>query len=255
MIKEMSLVGDIRGHVQGNDDISVDDIQKLTEIVANGQAADLDRCDVNGDGSVTVTDIIWLQYFWAFNEWPDASAAVRSFGQTTSGSDAVTMETVATEGNITRIAVSLTGETPFRAFQIAMQLPEGAKVVGQHMGDRVVSGWLMHSEAMEGNVRFMTISENDKPFTGSEGAVLYVDIENLQGEVVLTEALFTDTQFNEANLQNGSVTTGIRQMISNALEGASKRVYNIGGAMMDSLIKGINIIRNADGATQKVLKK
>ena len=255
MIKEMSLVGDIRGHVQGNDDISVDDIQKLTEIVANGQAADLDRCDVNGDGSVTVTDIIWLQYFWAFNEWPDASAAVRSFGQTTSGSDAVTMETVATEGNITRIAVSLTGETPFRAFQIAMQLPEGAKVVGQHMGDRVVSGWLMHSEAMEGNVRFMTISENDKPFTGSEGAVLYVDIENLQGEVVLTEALFTDTQFNEANLQNGSVTTGIRQMISNALEGASKRVYNIGGAMMDSLRKGINIIRNADGTTQKVLKK
>lgn len=255
MIKEMSLVGDIRGHVQGNDDISVDDIQKLTEIVANGQAADLDRCDVNGDGSVTVTDIIWLQYFWAFNEWPDAPAAVRSFGQTTSGSDAVTMETVATEGNITRIAVSLTGETPFRAFQIAMQLPEGAKVVGQHMGDRVVSGWLMHSEAMEGNVRFMTISENDKPFTGSEGAVLYVDIENLQGEVVLTEALFTDTQFNEANLQNGSVTTGIRQMISNALEGASKRVYNIGGAMMDSLRKGINIIRNADGTTQKVLKK
>ena len=254
-IKEMSLVGDIRGHVQGNDDISVDDIQKLTEIVANGQTADLDRCDVNGDGSVTVTDIIWLQYFWAFNEWPDAPAAVRSFGQTTSGSDAVTMETVATEGNITRIAVSLTGETPFRAFQIAMQLPEGAKVVGQHMGDRVVSGWLMHSEAMEGNVRFMTISENDKPFTGSEGAVLYVDIENLQGEVVLTEALFTDTQFNEANLQNGSVTTGIRQMISNALEGASKRVYNIGGAMMDSLRKGINIIRNADGTTQKVLKK
>ena len=255
MIKEMSLVGDIRGHVQGNDDISVDDIQKLTEIVANGQAADLDRCDVNGDGSVTVTDIIWLQYFWAFNEWPDAPAAVRSFGQTTSGSDAVTMETVATEGNITRIAVNLTGETPFRAFQIAMQLPEGAKVVGQHMGDRVVSGWLMHSKAMEGNVRFMTISENDKPFTGSEGAVLYVDIENLQGEVVLTEALFTDTQFNEANLQNGSVTTGIRQMISNALEGASKRVYNIGGAMMDSLRKGINIIRNADGTTQKVLKK
>lgn len=255
MIKEMSLVGDIRGHVQGNDDISVDDIQKLTEIVANGQAADLDRCDVNGDGSVTVTDIIWLQYFWAFNEWPDAPAAVRSFGQTTSGSDAVTMETVATEGTITRIAVSLTGETPFRAFQIAMQLPEGAKVVSQHMGNRVVSGWLMHSKAMEGNVRFMTISENDKPFTGSEGAVLYVDIENLQGEVVLTEALFTDTQFNEANLQNGSVTTGIRQMISNALEGASKRVYNIGGAMMDSLRKGINIIRNADGTTQKVLKK
>ena len=44
-------------------------------------------------------------------------------------------------------------------------------------------------------------------------------------------------------------------MISNALEGASKRVYNIGGAMMDSLRKGINIIRNADGTTQKVLKK
>jgi hypothetical protein len=32
-------------------------------------------------------------------------------------------------------------------------------------------------------------------------------------------------------------------------------IYNLGGRMMNGLKKGINIIRNASGETQKVIKK
>lgn len=257
MIKDYSLEQTVKGHITGGETIDTEDIQALSNIIANAQegTADMDRCDVNGDGRVTVTDIIWLQYFWAFNEWPDGTTNARYYGEA-GGSDNVSMEVVSTNGNVTRIAVNLNNETAaYRAFQIGLQLPAGAKVTGQSFGSRVSNGYLMHSENNEGFVRFMTISNLNTPFEGQQGAVLYVDVENLQGgSVQMTEAYFTDTQFNDVDLQNGSETTGITQRIMNAVENAGQKVYNLGGRMMDGLKKGINIVVGNDGTTKKVIK-
>lgn len=255
LLKDMSLEEEIKGHITGGETIEPEDIMALTDIIANGQEAaqDLERCDVNGDGHISVTDIIWLQYFWAFNEWPEVPAAVRAESNATS--DAVKLQVVSTNGNITRVAVNLNNEDSYRAFQIGMQLPAGAKIVGQSFGERVVDGYLMHSESANGSARFMTISSVDKSFAGNEGAVLYVDIENLNGGVTLTEAYFTNTAFGEADLLNGDEATGIRETIANAWDSATQKFYDVSGRMLNSLKNGINIIRNADGTSTKVLKK
>ena len=254
MIKDMSLEEDARGHITGGETIEAADIQALASMIANQQEgdADLSRCDLNGDGKVTVTDIIWLQYFWAFNEWPDAANAAPS---RSGSSDAVSMEVVSTENNVTRVAVNLSNSDAYRAFQIGMQLPAGAKVVGQSLGSRVESGYLMHSENTEGSVRFMNIAGMGSEYAGSEGAVLCVDIENLNGEIELTEAYFTNTRLMEADLTATGGTTGIMSTISNALETAGQTIYNMGGKVMNSLKKGINIIRNSDGSSKKVVVK
>ena len=254
MIKDYSLEDDKRGHITGGDDITTDDIMALSDIIANSQEgdADLERCDVNGDGHISVTDIIWLQYFWAFNEWPDAPAAARGEGGHINNS--VSLETMAT-GDVTRIAINLNNDTAFRAFQIGLQLPAGAKVVGQSFGSRVTNGYLMQSENKEGFVRFMTISANNRPFEGNSGAVLYVDVENMQGSVQLIESFFTDTAYREANLLNGNESTGIVETISNAIETAGQKIYDFGGRVLRGLKKGVNIIRNSDGTTTKVIKK
>jgi hypothetical protein len=252
-VKDLSLAEDVKGHITGGDEIGADDVQALINIIINGQEGeqDLEICDINGDGRITVTDIIWLQFFDIFHEWPNMAAAARGGYEM---SDAVKMEVVSTRGNITRLAINLSNNDSYRAFQIGMQLPAGAKVVGQSLGDRVENAYLMHSQATEGNVRFMTIAFNSE-FAGNEGAVLYVDVENLNGDVALTEAYFTNVELNEADLLSSGQTTSIRESITNALESAGQKIYNMGGRVMNGLKKGINIIRRNDGSNEKVIVK
>jgi len=62
--------------------------------------------------------------------------------------------------------------------------------------------------------------------------------------------------YNEADLTaTGNQTTGIAERITNAIDSAAQKVYNLGGRLMEGVKKGINIIRNADGTTTKVVKK
>ena len=256
-LKDMSLAEDVKGHiVPGKDEIDTDDMEALADIILNGEeaTADLARCDVNGDGDVDVTDLVWLRYFLVHGEWPNAQAAAApalyTFGN--GGINNVTMEATA-NGNITRVAVNLTNETEFKHFQLNLQLPMGAKVVGQRLGERVEGANLLIAQN-DNEVRMLAVSTANNVFAGNEGAVVYLDIENLTGDVNIEKVIFVDTALNGHRL-NSAGTTGIADRISNAIENAGQKIYDLGGRLMNSVKKGINIIRNADGSTKKVINK
>ena len=255
-LKDMSLAEDVKGHiVPGKDEIDTDDMEALADIILNGEeaTADLARCDVNGDGDVDVTDLVWLRYFLVHGEWPNVQAAapaLYTFGN--GGINNVTMEATA-NGNITRVAVNLTNETEFKHFQLNLQLPMGAKVVGQRLGERVEGANLLIAQN-DNEVRMLAVSTANNVFAGNEGAVVYLDIENLTGDVTIEKVIFVDTALNGHRLNAGE-TTGIADRISNAIENAGQKIYDLGGRLMNSVKKGINIIRNADGSTKKVINK
>lgn len=255
-LKDMSLAEDVKGHiVPGKEEIDTDDMEALADIILNGEeaTADLARCDVNGDGDVDVTDLVWLRYFLVHGEWPNAQAAapaLYTFGN--GGINNVTMEATA-NGNITRVAINLTNETEFKHFQLNLQLPMGAKVVGQRLGERVEGANLLIAQN-DNEVRMLAVSTANNVFAGNEGAVVYLDIENLTGDVNIEKVIFVDTALNGHRLNAGE-TTGIADRISNAIENAGQKIYDLGGRLMNSVKKGINIIRNADGSTKKVINK
>ena len=251
-LKDMSLVEDVKGHISGNDDISTDDLEDLADIILNAQeeSADMDRCDISGDGEVDVTDLVWLRYFLVHGDWPNSAATARA--DMASANDYINMEVVSVENNVTRIAINLDNETVFNHFQLNVQLPEGAKVVGQTLGERVEGANLMMAQNGT-TVRMLAISTANNVFAGNEGAVVYIDIEDLNGEVNIEKAIFTDTELN-GHLLTANSTTSIRESITNALQAAGQKIYNMGGKMMNGLKKGVNIIRNADGSAKKVMK-
>lgn len=252
LLKDMSLAEDVKGHISGNDDITTDDLEALADIILNAQekTADKERCDVSGDGEVDVTDLVWLRYFLVHRNWPTVAAAAR--GDMVSANDHINMEVVSVENNVTRIAINLDNESVFNHFQLNVQLPEGAKVVSQTLGERVEGANLMMAQNGT-TVRMLAISTANNVFAGNNGAVAYLDIEGLNGEVNIEKAIFTDTELN-GHLLTANSTTSIRENITNALQSAGQKIYNLGGKMMNGLKKGVNIIRNADGSTKKVMK-
>lgn len=251
-VKDLSLAEDVKGHISGNDDITTDDLEALADIILNAQeeTADKERCDISGDGAVDVTDLVWLRYFLVHGDWPTVAAAAR--GDMVSANDHINMEVVSVENNVTRIAINLDNESVFNHFQLNVQLPEGAKVVSQTLGERVEGANLMMAQNGT-TVRMLAISTANNVFAGNNGAVAYLDIEGLNGEVNIQKAIFTDTELN-GHLLTANSTTSIRENITNALQSAGQKIYNLGGKMMNGLKKGVNIIRNADGSTKKVMK-
>lgn len=253
-LKDMSLAEDKKGHIANggaNEEITTDDLEALVDIILNDEECDLDACDVNGDGEVDVTDLVWLRYFLVHNDWPVANA-VREMAS--NANDAINMQVVSVDGNITRLAINLTNETMFRDFQIKMQLPAGAKLVGKSLGERVEGVNLMSAGA-NGTVSFVALGTTKGAINGEEGAVLYLDVENLNGVVTIGKAIFVDNSLVGHDLTSTSEATGIRETIANALNSATQKFFDVSGRMMNSLKNGINIIRNNDGTSQKVLKK
>ena len=254
-LKDMSLAEDKKGHIANggaNEEITTDDLEALVDIILNDEEYDLDACDLNGDGEVDVTDLVWLRYFLVHNDWPVANA-VREMAS--NANDAINMQVVSVDGNITRLAINLSNETMFRDFQIKMQLPAGAKLVGKSLGERVEGVNLMSSDAANGTVSFVALGTSKGAINGEEGAVLYLDVENLNGVVTIGKAIFVDNSLVGHDLTSTSEATGIRETIANAVNSATQKFFDVSGRMMNSLKNGINIIRNNDGTSKKVLKK
>jgi len=136
-------------------------------------------------------------------------------------------------------------------------LPEGMTIVDMTLGDRAANSHkLMSRKQADGSMRVLTSSIKGETFSGNEGAVLYIDVktgdEYMNGSVELTNILFSDTNANTRTFKIGSEATGIDTL--STFESLKQQVYSLGGKMMNGLKKGVNIIRNADGSTKKVVK-
>ena len=161
--------------------------------------------------------------------------------------------------NVRRYAISLQNTEDYTAFQLDVVLPEGMKIVGQSLSDRAGQSHKLYSRAQQdGSIRLLASSVKGESFSGSEGAVLYIDVETTSefkgGSVEMMNILFSDVyaQTRAFAIGNGGEATGID--ITAAMQTLKQKVYDLGGRMMNGLKKGVNIIQGADGQTKKVVK-
>ena len=174
----------------------------------------------------------------------------RYYSARSAEADALTTTTTMVNG-LRRIALNLNNAEEYTAAQMDVVLPEGMNIVNAQLGSRNSSHNLFVGSEKNGRQRIVISSSQLRTFEGNEGAVLYLDVEG-QGEVSFNNVIFATTHA-QSKLFNvdGAQTTGIAS-VKAAAEG--EQVYSIGGRLMNAVKKGINIIRRADGTTQKVIK-
>jgi hypothetical protein len=206
----------------------------LNEVVNKTNNADY---DLNGDGKVDILDINkWVAIF----NGEEASAAARGIN---SNSDAAVLEVLGTENGVTRLAINLSSEDVYRGLQIDVN----GTVLAAKATSRAAEGMGLY----KGTSRVVLSSMYGKEIAAGEGTVLTLDVNGFTGEA---QGLFVNAagQAVTFNLATGEVTA-IDGVETN--QGFMQKVYNLGGKLMDGLKKGINIIRNSDGSTKKVVVK
>lgn len=203
--------------------------------------------DVNRDGKISIADVTLIAAKVTNGLWPSLGGTlnapmVESENLTVSAED---------NNGVQRIAINLENRKDYVACQMDIILPAGMTVVGESVGNRA-NGHALYSKDIDGVHRVVISTIENNSFTNGS-AILYLDVQGGSiDKVALDKVIFAEANGRETTI-TGSDATGINGMEA---EGSLKqKIYTVGGQLLDKVKQGINIVRNANGKTQKVTGK
>lgn len=203
--------------------------------------------DVNRDGKISVADVTLIAAKVTNGIWPSLGGYLNA---PMVGSENLTVSAEDNNG-VQRIAINLENRKDYVACQMDIILPAGMTVVGESVGNRA-NGHALYSKDIDGVHRVVISTIENNCFTNGS-AILYLDVQGGSiDKVALDKVIFAEANGRETTI-TGSDATGINGMEA---EGSLKqKIYTVGGQLLDKVKQGINIVRNANGKTQKVTGK
>lgn len=203
--------------------------------------------DVNRDGKISIADVTLIAAKVTNGLWPSLGGSLNA---PMVGSENLTVSAEDNNG-VQRIAINLENRKDYVACQMDIILPAGMTVVGESVGNRA-NGHALYSKDIDGVHRVVISTIENNSFTNGS-AILYLDVQGGSiDKVALDKVIFAEANGHETTI-TGSDATGISGMEA---EGSLKqKIYTVGGQLLDKVKQGINIVRNANGKTQKVTGK
>ncbi len=252
----------IVGDADGDGVVGVNDYTYIVNVIMESDLVDIPEegteafklADANCDGKIDVADAVAVVNA-ILGKNTTSSAAVRRASSYDAGSS---MSLVGEgSGYSQRIAVNLSSSVAFVGGQIDVVLPEGMTANGASLGERASSLELRSATLKSGVTRLLITSVENNEIGGSEGAVAYIDVNvtpSYKGQAIeLSSAVFADANGRRYSIGLDGEATGISSVTTT--EYIKGKVYSVGGQVFDGLKKGVNIIRNTDGTSKKVLVK
>lgn len=203
--------------------------------------------DVNRDGKISIADVTLIAAKVTNGLWPSLGGSLNA---PMVGAENLTVSAEDNNG-VQRIAINLENRKNYVACQMDIILPAGMTVVGESVGNRA-NGHALYSKDIDGVHRVVISTIENNCFTNGS-AILYLDVQGGSiDKVALDKVIFAEANGRETTI-TGSDATGINGMEA---EGSLKqKIYTVGGQLLDKVKQGINIVRNANGKTQKVTGK
>lgn len=203
--------------------------------------------DVNRDGKISIADVTLIAAKVTNGLWPSLGGSLNA---PMVGSENLTVSAEDNNG-VRRIAINLENRKDYVACQMDIVLPAGMTVVGESVGNRA-NGHALYSKDIDGVHRVVISTIENNSFTNGS-AILYLDVQGGSiDKVALDKVIFAEANGRETTI-TGNDATGINGMET---EGSLKqKIYTVGGQLLDKVKQGINIVRNANGKTQKVTGK
>ena len=251
------IVGDVNGDRQ----ISTSDFRLVVdEVLTNASepgSREFMSADVDRSGEINVADVTAILNKIKGINPVQAAMYVHPLTAAPVLNDQLLI-TVEGEGTSRRIAINLNNSNAFVAGQMDIVLPEGITLVGETCGSRANNHQLYSADLADGVHRILFTSLDNTEITGSEGAVIYLDVEvshNYKGdELIVNKVMFTDAaaRLYTVKVANQNVTGIDTVTLGDEIK---SKVYNVGGQLLRKVQQGVNVILMKDGSVKKVLKK
>lgn len=234
------------GDVNGDTEVTTTDavmavdfaLGKSVPTTAQFNAANVVKADAGAEEAITVADAIGIVNIALEIPNGDPTAGARLFDES---NNFLTLN-----GQ----TLSLTNSTAFAGFQMDVTLAEGAQFNGAQLTERASNLNLVYNRIGENTWRIIALSLQGNTISGSNGALLTLDIMG-NSTVSVSNIEFADAAANAYALGFGGAT-GINGVYGVS---ADSDIYNVNGVRTNTIHKGMNIIRNANGEVKKVFVK
>ena len=261
------LLGDLDGVENsdygdgGNGRVNSTDVAILVDIVL-GKAAMPDpnsdlfaAADIDDDGEITVNDLTCLNNliltgarYYNYQK-QEIIAYAREMS---SRNERLSAVLVSSENGQRTYAINLHSDKQYSSFQMDINLPEGMTLVGESLTERA-NRHKLYSNDLQQTHRVVVTNMSNRELLGSDGAVLTFTVQG-EGELSFDNIIFSQADGHSRSFAIDATTTGIADKLQNMAIDAKETIYNVGGRVMGTLKKGVNIIRRDNGETEKVVK-
>lgn len=253
----------ILGDVKRDGSVLVNDYTELLKLAGDPSQVDVTSptfyaADINLDKKINVGDVTAVaNIIKNGSTTPSKAKAISRVAPVAAGTDALSLSAEG-EGTTQRIAINLNNSTAYVAGQMDIKLPAGMTLLGESLSSRANGHSIYATDLSDGTHRVIISTVENNEFNNSESAILYLDVNitssKASDKISVSNIMFTDASARIYNLADitSDETTGINSISS---ESFGSKIYSVGGKLMNALQKGVNIIRNADGSTKKIIKK
>lgn len=246
------------GDMDRDGSVVVDDYMAVLDIVLKEEKEALGElkflaADANQDGSINIGDLTAItNTILGVNNSRMQYIKART-AETVDGAIALGLEN---QEGVQRIAVRLSNAAAYTSYQMDVKLPAGVSVMSASLGMGAADHEIYTNTLADGTYRVVVTSMQNNNFANGDDALIYLEVSGkAAAQVNVTEAMAADATGKVYNVRGigGGETTGIDGVTAD--QSMKAKIYSVGGQLMDKVTRGINIIRNADGTTKKVLKK
>lgn len=239
----------VSGDLTGDREVLGDDYIAILNAALNPESIEgktFAAADVNGDGKLTIADVTLIASKITNGAFPTMGGVTPA-----PMSSAETMSVSAEDMNgVQRIAINLNNHKEYVGCQMDIVLPTGMTVVGESVGNRA-NGHNVYSMDVNGVHRVIVSTIENNSFVGGD-AILYLDVTGGSvDKLALDNIIFAEANGRATTIE-GNGATGIDGV--EAESGLKQKIYSVGGQLLNKVKQGINIIRNANGKSQKVAK-
>jgi hypothetical protein len=227
----------VLGDVNGDREVTTSDAVMIVGVMMEGKY--VAAADVNNDGSVDIVDVVAdMNIVMEIEPATEQEAGARMDNST----NYLTMN-----GN----NISLTNSTSFVGFQMDVTLAEGAQFNGIQLSERANGLNMRYARVAENTWRVVVFALDRSMISGNEGNLLTFDITG-NSTINVTNIKFADAAARGYKLGFQDEATGISLT---GMDTSDADIYNMNGVRTNTMRKGMNIIRNANGEVKKVLVK
>lgn len=247
----------VPGDANQSGDVTMSDYMAMLSFVLGEQSGTFDptdkgqvASDINGDGRINVADLTSLLNL--IMGYTDSQVRVMAHMPVATGTNTISIVPEAVSGDVTRYAIMLNNANAMVNMQLDLHLSEGQEIVNELAGERVAGMDMYTADLPDGTHRVVFAATEITEIAGNEGAVMYIEVSG-RGNIAVTNAMGSNANATLFEIADAATDTSFIDQIKDSVRNGVDRIYNAGGVMLRKLQRGINIIRRADGTTEKIV--
>lgn len=247
----------ILGDVNRDGSVLVDDYTQILNYVLEVETVDEGSmeylaADVNEDGNINIGDVTAVTNAILGNNNTGLRAVARYEAAQQGAAGSLELATES-NGDVTRVTVRINGSAAYVGAQMDIKLPAGVTLLSATSGSSEHN--LYQNTLADGTQRVVVSSmQNSALGTNGEAVVLLELAGKVDGNISIANVFASDARGIAYSIDGtGEGTTGIGGV--DADKSLKDKIYSVGGQVMKTLKKGVNILRGSDGSTKKVLRK